>query len=248
MSERIYLTYTNASAVPHVGTPIAHHVVINYVDSNGNHYTLQGIPQHKFEHNAEKARAFLSEEGLSSGEENTDSPFGRLQAIGLRSADDGLPVPHTVIAEGDDLSSQWNRMVDFENEMNSTGYEYRPYSQNSNSFAAGALRRAGLLGPGTAHPESFDRLIAIDPATGESSSVFVPGFDRRLTNPINEFDNRFGRWTRSPGGTAPQNPDQPPVFDTNAPAIPFVVPNEARSANGPASFGDRLAAGFLPPR
>src|SRR5262249_24078637 len=88
----------------------------------------------------------------------------------------------------------------------------------------------------------FDRLIAIDPATGEASSVSVPGFDQRLTNPINEFDSRFGKWTRSPGGTAPRNPDQLPVFDTSAPAVPFVMPAEAAATNGHAPFSDRFGS------
>jgi len=95
MSERIYLTYTNATAVPYVGSSIAHHVVINYIDSNGNHYTLQGIPEHRFDHNREKAGAFVSEEVLSNGERNTDSPFGRLQAEKLQSADNGPVAPHS---------------------------------------------------------------------------------------------------------------------------------------------------------
>jgi hypothetical protein len=37
-------------------------------------------------------------------------------------------------------------MQDFANEVNSIGYEYRPVSQNSNSFAGGALQRAGFSG------------------------------------------------------------------------------------------------------
>jgi hypothetical protein len=77
-------------------------------------------------------------------------------------------------------------MKRFGNDVNATGYEYRPYSQNSNSFAAGALKRAGFFGPGTAFPEISDRLIAFDPASGEAGSVRVPGFDQRLTNPIHE--------------------------------------------------------------
>jgi hypothetical protein len=90
-----------------------------------------------------------------------------------------------MVAEGDDLSSRWTLMQDFANEVNSIGYEYRPISQNSNSFAGGALQRAGFLGPGNEFPERFDRQLAHDPASGEIRSFYVPGFEAPLTNPIN---------------------------------------------------------------
>ena len=51
MPEKIYLTYTNATAMPYLGTPLGHHVVLNYIDANGDHHTLQGAPEHPFQHN-----------------------------------------------------------------------------------------------------------------------------------------------------------------------------------------------------
>jgi hypothetical protein len=59
MTERIFLTYTNATAVPYQGSVLGHHIVLNYVDSDGQHYTLQGMPEHKFDRNAAKLGAFL---------------------------------------------------------------------------------------------------------------------------------------------------------------------------------------------
>jgi hypothetical protein len=59
------------------------------------------------------------------------------------------------------------------------GYEYRPISQNSNTFAGNALQRAGLV---------TDRLyfqLATDPETGATKAFFVPGFGNPLANPIN---------------------------------------------------------------
>jgi hypothetical protein len=187
MRERIFLTYTNASALPYHGAVLGHHVVLNYIDSNGVHHTLEGVPERKFNRNAEKFLAYLGEEWRSDGIRNTDSPFRRLRAkeggegIGIAALDK----PHTMIASGDDLSSQWDQMRRFGAGVNATGYEYRPTSQNSNSFAAGALKQAGFLGPGTVLPEIFDWLIAADPANGRADPVDVPGFDQRLTNPLN---------------------------------------------------------------
>jgi len=167
-----FLTYTNATAVPYQGSVLGHHIVLNYVDSNGKYHTLQGTPEHKFEHNAGKLAAFLREQVLSDGTSNRDSLFGRLKVEPENVDDDlGISRPHTMIAEGEDLSSQWAQMKRFGDHVNSIGYEYRPYSQNSNSFAAGAFKHAGFFGPGTAFPEIFDdRLLAVDPVSGATSS------------------------------------------------------------------------------
>ncbi|WP_141686887.1 hypothetical protein [Bradyrhizobium sp. LMTR 3] len=186
MRERIFLTYTNATALPYFGKVLAHHIVLNYIDSNGVHHTLEGVPERKFNRNIEKLIAFSSEERQLDSTRNTDSPFRRLRAYrdkGIGTA--SLDKPHTMIASGDDLSFQWDRMKRFGDGVNATGYEYRPYSQNSNSFAAGALKQGGFLGPGAVLPEVFNRLIVVDPANGSAHAVRVPGFDRRLTNPLN---------------------------------------------------------------
>lgn len=235
MPERIFITYTNATAIPYQGSAWAHHAVLNYIDSKGFHHTLEGMPKHKFNRNVEKLLATVREEAFSSGADNTDSRFQRLRAKSETVKSDGAATgPRTMIAEGDDLSSAWAKMVRFGDEVNSTGYEYRPYSQNSNSFAAAALKHAGFFGPGTAFPEFSERLIAFDPVSGKANPAFVTGFDRRLTNPINRpartpvqglespavpseanpkhlrqnlFNGRFGIWAApSDGSLDPPNP------------------------------------------
>jgi hypothetical protein len=109
MSERIFLTYTNATAVPYQESVLGHHVVLNYIDSHGVIHTLQGTPEYKFEHNLGKAGAFLREEAFSDGKNNRDSPFGQLQAKGDRFYGAEPGGPHTLITEGDDLGTQWDR-------------------------------------------------------------------------------------------------------------------------------------------
>lgn len=78
MSERIFLAYTNATAVPYQGSVLGHHAVINYIDSNGKHHTLQGVPEHKFERNLGKLLAFSGEELSSDGVNNMDSPVAAI--------------------------------------------------------------------------------------------------------------------------------------------------------------------------
>ena len=111
MRERIFLTYTNATALPYHGAVLGHHIVLNYIDANGSHHTLEGVPERKFNRNVEKLVAFFSEEGQPDGIRNTDSRFRRLKAHeGKGDGYVALDKPHTMIASGDDLSSQWDQM------------------------------------------------------------------------------------------------------------------------------------------
>jgi hypothetical protein len=61
MPERIFLTYTNATAVPYQGSTIGHHIVLNYVDSDGKHHTLQGKPERPYRRNVDKLGAFIAD-------------------------------------------------------------------------------------------------------------------------------------------------------------------------------------------
>jgi hypothetical protein len=168
------------------------------------------MPEHKFDRNAAKLVAFLLEEGRpGGGANNTDSLFKRLRAEQRDSKTlNPSRLPTTLIAEGDDLRSQWERMTSFGDEVNAIGYEYRPSSQNSNSFAAGALKRAGFLGPGTVLPEIFDRLFAIDAVSGQTRPVRVPGFDQRLTNPLNKSAMPFAEVNAGPAGDRQESFDR----------------------------------------
>ena len=106
------------------------------------HHTLQGTPENKFEHNIDKLGAFVREELLSDATHNTDSPFRRIR-VDPEHKDFEVPLnqPHTMVAEGDDLSSRWALMRDFADEVNSTGYEYRPIDRVCSGAALVATRR-----------------------------------------------------------------------------------------------------------
>jgi hypothetical protein len=115
MSKKICITYTNATSVPYQGSVLGRHAVLNYIDSNGDHHILQAVPKQKFEHNGDKALAFLREEYVSDGTNNTDSPFGRLWPEGgdVENKDKNVSLrqPHMMVAEGDDLSSRWEAVL-----------------------------------------------------------------------------------------------------------------------------------------
>jgi hypothetical protein len=157
------------------------HIVLNYIDSNGLHHTLQAVPEVKFSDSVEKGKAFIAEEVLSDGTKNTDSPFKRIETTESVTPSAPINNPFTLVAEGPDLSSKWALMQGLADEVALVGYEYRPVSQNSNTFAGNALQRAGLV-------TSADRLyfqLATDPETGATKAFFVPGFGNPLANPIN---------------------------------------------------------------
>jgi len=103
MPERIFLTYTNATAVPYQGSTIGHHIVLNYVDSDGEHHTLQGVPEHPHRRNVRKVGAFIADGVRPDGVSVVGPPFGRLQSGPYNGQTSDAP--HTLIAEGDDLSS-----------------------------------------------------------------------------------------------------------------------------------------------
>jgi RTX calcium-binding nonapeptide repeat (4 copies) len=181
MSEQIYMTYTTASATNANGIVLGSHIVLNYIDSNGLHHTLQAGPEVKFSDTLEKGKAFIAEEVLSDGTKNTDSPFKRIETTEIVTPNAPINTPFTLVAEGADLSSKWALMQGLADEVALVGYEYRPVSQNSNTFAGNALQRAGLV-------TSADRLyfqLATDPETGATKAFFVPGFGNPLANPIN---------------------------------------------------------------
>ena len=72
MSEKIFLTYTNATSVPYQDSVLGRHVVLNYIDSNGDHHILQGFPKQKFEHNLDKGALLpLMQDWLSPEEFDT---------------------------------------------------------------------------------------------------------------------------------------------------------------------------------
>jgi hypothetical protein len=84
-------------------------------------------------------------------------------------------LPHAILAEGNDLSSQWNLVKAKLEEVKRRGYEYQsPIDQNSNTFIFDAAENARLPVPnGTGRD--------ID---GKIGRYWTPGA-RHLSNPIN---------------------------------------------------------------
>ena len=74
----------------------------------------------------------------------------------------GEAYPSITVASGPDLSARWGMILRAYVEMGALHLTYSPLSQNSNSMAGNALRRAGLAIPFSSHtafsPAMFTRL------------------------------------------------------------------------------------------
>ena len=228
---------------------MGHHIVLNYVDRDGRHHTLQGMPEHPQRRNVRKVGAFIADGVRPDGVSVVGPPFGRLRSWLVPDKRPPPVVAHTMIAEGDDLSSQWTRMKNFGDEVNATGYEYHPTSQNRNSFAAEALRRGGFFGPGTAFPEIVDdRLLEVNAASGETRPLRVPAFSARLKNPINVFEHRFTRWPRADAGAPdPSQPASNPNDSFDGPGINRPIRYLSRNGASPGqAYGTGTSDAALP--
>lgn len=116
----------------------------------------------------------LGAEGINAGVNNQDSPFGSIVVHRREARAMDLDNPVEDIASGADLSGKWDAIVAYADQVASEGYEYRPVTQNSNSFAAGALSAAGLRAP-------TGQALTAD---GDVVSLRITGAGNGLHNPI----------------------------------------------------------------
>jgi len=189
MSDRIYATYTPTTA------PGTFHTAIHFERTTPigtvEHYVIEAKPENDKLSAAEKGlgvieQSFRHEDGLSR--------FGKIAARvkHLEPSEIDPNEPFETIAEGPDLSEQFARMHLFARGVNDAALPYRGDHQNSNTFASGALKAAGL-------PNATG--IAHDPAgpPGELLEFFAPG----LNEPLSPW--------KSPGSTSPGSQQLPPL-------------------------------------
>ena len=199
MTERIFVTYSLAFGIPGIGitskknlpirnpgtgafigdlslpglgTPridLGFHQTLNYIDGNGDHFVVEGFPAEEIDSTERRLAATFAEEIWLLGESNTDSPFGPIVTKIDRAKEGHLNRPSETIATGADLSVYWAAIKKAALDI-SGRYEYRPLSQNSNTFVSHALKEAGLQA-----------------ATGKSDAgetFNAPGIYRTFKNPI----------------------------------------------------------------
>jgi hypothetical protein len=188
--ERIFVSY---SRVPQDASfTVGYHKIINYIDTNGVHRIIEATPEITGLSVGARVAGLL--DTIFWSESGLPSPFGRIVTSGEIIAN---PVHATYayydLAWGDDLSSVWRQIVDFGREVNAGNYEYRPLSQNSNTFVDEALRRAGL--PPTGDAATYPN----DPAVVHEFEA--PGSGMPLRHRFLDNMNQLGREC-FPAGTA----------------------------------------------
>ena len=142
--ERIFVTYGRVVTAPGSDDPI-HHMAIHYQNSQGQTLVIEAGPDIRSP-TGNGALNLLNEEFLSTSQ--TDSPWGRIVAAApdLSSAEQ-LALPQETIITGSNLSQYWTRIVEAGNIVNVEGYEYRPWTQSSNTFVSSLLEFADLNRP-----------------------------------------------------------------------------------------------------
>lgn len=174
MRDRIYVTY---SPIGSAYSPI-YHATLNYERTNAAgdvilRQTMDAGPSGRLRSDQQMDEA--SEEP-KYGPDKGLSRFGFLDVGTDYDAVRVRPTyPYEVVGVGDDLSSNWARMLDFKNEVNAKGHVYRARTQNSNTFANAALAAGGM---------SPARGLAIDPITGSPVLRISPALRETLLPPI----------------------------------------------------------------
>ena len=152
---RIYYTPLASTEVSRfVGFGTAYHMAIVYTDGAGHSFGVSSGPSNL----AAQQSPSHALSALISMASDTPSAFGTLVAdphnntrftIGDRGdyyTRDGQQhaYPHSLVVRGRNLSAQWATIVSTYAQVDKLNLTYSPISQNSNSMAATALRRAGL--------------------------------------------------------------------------------------------------------
>ena len=148
--EKIGVTYLQLNVAGFID--VEYHLAIFYQDSAGVKQVIEVGPQFSVNQGMAwyQGVAEIAKELWQIPHHNDGSPFGLIvgSPTGFRpwdSGDDSRP-PETLLT-GTDLSAVWAGMVADAAQLIADGYEYRPVTQNSNTFAGTILRDANLRLP-----------------------------------------------------------------------------------------------------
>ena len=176
MTDRVYVTYSQPLTSGPAGIPF-YHMQIHYEknDQSGNvikHETIDFGPKHPLPP-TDALNVILEDMFRPS---NSVTQFGLIWAATNPVATPEKPTdPYELIAEGNDLSSNWAAVLQSMQAIVFDGYAYKPLSQNSNTAGNTALVAGGF------RPASGKIL---DPVNGIFDWYPVPGLSDQLQAPI----------------------------------------------------------------
>ncbi len=162
--------------IEYVGLGLAHHIGIVYTNKDGQSFGVSSGPsvQSTLQTPPNALRAIVrmaddspSDFGTLISDPHNNTPFIKGRMTDYYTQDyEGKEMPHAIAAQGQDLSAQWATIVKTYAAIGKMGLTYSPTSQNSNSMAGEALRRAGIPVPFSASarfaPAVFTHLPAYE--------------------------------------------------------------------------------------
>ena len=160
-----------------VGLDLAYHMAIVYTNAAGESFGASSGPSNQSTRQT-PASALTA---LYESAQNVPSDFGTLLSdpknnhlfiIG-RPEDyytqdfEGTPYPHVLAMSGRDLSAQWQAILKTYTIVGTMRLTYSPITQNSNSMAGTALRKAGIPIPFSVETPFAPALFTILPLSRE---------------------------------------------------------------------------------
>lgn len=151
----------------YVGLGMAYHMALVYTDRDGVSRAVSSGPSNLAapqtpEYALSAVFASFDEQpsvfGILIADPKNDTPFVEGSVADIYTKDgSGHAYPHATVLRGNDLSARWASILRTFARVDAMKLTYSPVTQNSNSLAATALRRAGI------------KLVS------SSGTVFVPG-------------------------------------------------------------------------
>ncbi len=160
--------------VEYVGLGLAHHIGIVYTNNAGQSFgvssgpsiqSTQQTPPNALRAIVSQASNEPSDFGTLVSDPHNNTPFVKSRMDDYYTQDyEGKEFPHALAMQGKDLSAQWQTILKTYAAVGKMHLTYSPVSQNSNSMAGEALRRAGIPVPFSANskfaPAVFTHLPA----------------------------------------------------------------------------------------
>ena len=154
-SLRVYYTPLDSTEVAkYVGLGKAYHMAIVYTDARGLSYGVSSGPSNlsapqtptgALSALVDAARDRPSRFGTLVSDPHNNMPFVMDGATDVYTRDAShRSYPHALVSRGRDLSATWAAIVRTYGMIGGMHLTYSPVSQNSNSMAGTALRRAGV--------------------------------------------------------------------------------------------------------
>jgi hypothetical protein len=162
----------------------AYHMALYYVRSDGTRKVVEFGPAGGNGDASAQSREVAQEFGIIGGDTNRESPFGVLRGGERPWVPRDELLDREVLKQGDNLSANWDAIVQTAQRINDGNYKYFPFEQNSNSVVRTAVDAAGLNRP-TGIGESFEGELKGHWVPATENAIPLDGPQSHLDKPSN---------------------------------------------------------------